>query len=126
MNTTTLMTSTTLTTSTKNDVEGLIFILLALGLYFGTIVGLFCCFYPNYRNIDEPRRLRSIIVFPVSLESKTKDYIEIHKYATEEVCGICLESKNMVRTDCKHIYCDECLQKWMDRSNTCPLCRAEF
>ena len=114
-------TFTTLTTDKNNDVEGIFFVLLALVLYFTTLISMFYCFCSNIVQI-EPYQLRNVIVF----SSSSEDYLESHKYATDEVCSICLESKNMVRTDCSHIYCDECLKKLMNKSNTCPVCRAEF
>lgn len=44
-------------------------------------------------------------------------------------CAICmkedLDNSNIYTTDCKHIFCDECLDDWFKRgNNTCPLCRS--
>ncbi|XP_010443642.1 PREDICTED: RING finger protein 215-like [Camelina sativa] len=49
-------------------------------------------------------------------------------------CAICLEDLDLSRTEdychvpnCSHCYHEECLNKWVDRSNgTCPLCRELF
>ncbi|XP_010446036.1 PREDICTED: NEP1-interacting protein 2-like [Camelina sativa] len=49
-------------------------------------------------------------------------------------CAICLEDLDLSRTEdychlpnCSHCYHEECLNKWVDRSNgTCPLCREQF
>ena len=61
--------------------------------------------------------------------------LPLGNYATpEEVmevgsdgCTICQEDHNVpVRLDCGHIYCEECITSWCERSKnaTCPLCRA--
>jgi len=41
-------------------------------------------------------------------------------------CGICysdLDHKNTVITPCNHAYCTTCFFKWLDRKETCALCR---
>ena len=41
-------------------------------------------------------------------------------------CGICyiaLNNKNTVITTCSHAYCTSCFFKWLDRKETCALCR---
>jgi len=41
-------------------------------------------------------------------------------------CGICyidLNNKNTVITRCDHAYCTTCFFKWIDRKETCALCR---
>jgi len=43
-----------------------------------------------------------------------------------EICPICLESfesrGDLRRTVCGHVYCAECIQKWLIRMPVCPLC----
>ena len=124
MNTTSTL-ITTIKTSTETNVAGLALILLALGMYFSIVIGLLFNYCHTYTRIS-PAELRGVLVYETYGEAIIKDYMKKHKYATDEVCNICLENKNMLRTDCYHIYCDECLEKWMVRSNTCPVCRAEF
>lgn len=42
-------------------------------------------------------------------------------------CSICLEeSKAPFTTECKHIFCKECLDSWRAISNTCPYCRTNL
>ena len=46
--------------------------------------------------------------------------------AEEPVCGICyiaLDNKNTVITTCDHAYCTTCFFKWLNRKETCALCR---
>jgi ankyrin repeat protein len=38
-------------------------------------------------------------------------------------CSICLEGNNLLQLHCSHIYHSVCIQKWLESSNTCPMCR---
>jgi hypothetical protein len=43
-------------------------------------------------------------------------------------CGICLEetikkSKHNVQLDCEHIFCKECIFRWINTTPNCPKCR---
>jgi len=45
-------------------------------------------------------------------------------------CGICLEesvktSKYNVELECKHIFCKECIFRWINTTSNCPKCRKE-
>ena len=39
-------------------------------------------------------------------------------------CGICMEETYLTQTKCKHTYCMTCINKWMKKSVTCPMCRS--
>ena len=44
----------------------------------------------------------------------------------EPACGICyiaLNNKNTVITTCNHAYCTTCFFKWLNRKETCAICR---
>jgi hypothetical protein len=43
-------------------------------------------------------------------------------------CGICLDEVSIqgLIDICKHTFCFECIRKWSDVSNTCPMCKARF
>ena len=45
-------------------------------------------------------------------------------------CAICLEDfKNgmsVIKLKCEHIFCTECIKKWLKNSLTCPYCRKEL
>jgi hypothetical protein len=49
----------------------------------------------------------------------------------ERACGICKEDfphqirleHKIVCTPCKHMYCKNCLYKWLARQQRCPMCR---
>ena len=38
-------------------------------------------------------------------------------------CGICYTNKNILKTDCNHIFCSKCLSTWREIKNSCPICR---
>ncbi|XP_064392016.1 RING finger and transmembrane domain-containing protein 2-like [Halichondria panicea] len=41
------------------------------------------------------------------------------------VCPICQEDVfKPVYLKCKHVFCEDCVLQWLDRQNSCPLCRA--
>ena len=42
-------------------------------------------------------------------------------------CSICLEEYcNIVTNNCKHYFHKECLQSWLKKQLSCPLCRFNF
>ena len=50
------------------------------------------------------------------------------KVIREKVCSICLEKQSYIgsiTTKCKHTFHTECITKWTDRNDNCPLCRTD-
>ena len=42
-------------------------------------------------------------------------------------CPICYENITDKRTlSCKHSFCNFCISKWIDKSNSCPCCRTKI
>ena len=44
----------------------------------------------------------------------------------DEECSICYEaikSEDSVKLKCKHVFHKECMEQWVKKSGTCPLCR---
>ena len=43
-------------------------------------------------------------------------------------CNICAEvlSSPVLETNCQNLFCGKCLFKWLERKNTCPLCRSDI
>jgi len=41
----------------------------------------------------------------------------------ENTCTICLESNNLSITKCGHIYCVECIERWLKTKANCPICK---
>jgi hypothetical protein len=52
--------------------------------------------------------------------------------AKEENCDCCIcmtepEPQELATINgCEHFFCFECIEKWADRENTCPLCKKRF
>eukprot|EP01103_Thecamoeba_quadrilineata_P018853 TRINITY_DN7409_c0_g1_i1.p1 TRINITY_DN7409_c0_g1~~TRINITY_DN7409_c0_g1_i1.p1 ORF type:complete len:184 (+),score=22.64 TRINITY_DN7409_c0_g1_i1:35-586(+) len=40
-------------------------------------------------------------------------------------CVICMEREAQVVLTCGHIFCEECVKLWSEKSETCPMCRAD-
>lgn len=49
------------------------------------------------------------------------------KTMLENPCNICFDTikSPILEPNCQNIFCGECLLKWLQRKNSCPLCRAE-
>lgn len=45
------------------------------------------------------------------------------KYVGGE-CGICYDIKQLIETNCLHTFCEKCISEWIERSDTCPMCRS--
>ncbi|KXT09796.1 hypothetical protein AC579_6549 [Pseudocercospora musae] len=44
-----------------------------------------------------------------------------------EECPVCFdETKDATRTSCGHTFCWECIVKWAQTSDTCPMCRTKL
>lgn len=46
----------------------------------------------------------------------------------EDECVICMETPTVRGkiNSCSHLFCFECIQKWANTENTCPLCKKRF
>ena len=48
-------------------------------------------------------------------------------YKNEKICSICLENilykNDIIKTKCNHIFHTKCIEKWLSKQNTCPICR---
>jgi len=63
--------------------------------------------------------LPEVVITKEDLDSET----------TNGECAICLSDQTIgqtaTRMPCGHLFCDECLKRWLAKSNTCPVCRYE-
>eukprot|EP00535_Pseudo-nitzschia_heimii_P001044 CAMPEP_0197188246 /NCGR_PEP_ID=MMETSP1423-20130617/17511_1 /TAXON_ID=476441 /ORGANISM="Pseudo-nitzschia heimii, Strain UNC1101" /LENGTH=387 /DNA_ID=CAMNT_0042640041 /DNA_START=207 /DNA_END=1370 /DNA_ORIENTATION=+ len=63
-------------------------------------------------------------------KSDSKDDFADSKPAAVESCCICMcdvEPNDLAKIDgCDHRFCFGCIEKWSERENTCPLCKARF
>lgn len=43
-----------------------------------------------------------------------------------QTCTICFDNfTHPVTLPCRHVFCEHCIFEWLDKENTCPVCRAE-
>ena len=58
------------------------------------------------------------------------DHFSADKSLVGDQCNICMEDievgRKMMRLDCKHVFCQVCIEGWFADHNTCPLCRHMF
>ena len=48
---------------------------------------------------------------------------------TDETCIICFDDNSQkikYKTSCGHVYCKQCLYKWLEEHSRCPVCRTEL
>ncbi len=45
---------------------------------------------------------------------------------SEETCSICLENNVNCETNCSHHFHAACLSQWINKNNSCPLCRGNI
>jgi hypothetical protein len=45
-----------------------------------------------------------------------------------EICSVCLDDENCVdcKTGCSHNFHAKCLSQWVNKNNSCPLCREKI
>ena len=50
--------------------------------------------------------------------------------SVDDGCAICIDgveiNKLMIRLECNHLYCNECISKWFENNTSCPVCRKEY
>ncbi|KAH8362726.1 hypothetical protein KR084_000313 [Drosophila pseudotakahashii] len=75
-----------------------------------------------FKNLDLVCPLLTKNFFKDSERPPTKDELD----AAGALCPICHDAFNTpIVLECGHIFCDECVQTWFKREQTCPMCRAK-
>ncbi|KAI8119676.1 hypothetical protein FF38_14022 [Lucilia cuprina] len=90
---------------------------------------LFSAFYMGAKGFEFVERgkplKKALINFVRNMDydrKPTKDELE----AAGTVCPICHDTYTTpVVLECGHIFCDECVNTWFKREQTCPMCRAK-
>lgn len=93
----------------------------------------------NSSNITDDKKEDTMMIIFVILFSCMFLYyccvdLEINKLYTiknsffnKHKCPICFEhSKKYAVLKCHHSFCKECIDKWLEKNKTCPLCREEI
>lgn len=59
------------------------------------------------------------------IEEQIKDLDDRYSKMIKGDCNICFEtiSSPVLEPNCQNIFCGKCLLKWLEKKNTCPLCR---
>ncbi|KAF1893845.1 hypothetical protein Lal_00002384 [Lupinus albus] len=74
---------------------------------------------------ESAREVRTVPASKAAIESLKK--VNLEKGMSRESCSICLEEFNgeeeVLAMPCKHMYHQECIFHWLQRCDTCPLCR---
>ena len=85
-------------------------------------INLIIQIYMNHNNISKVEEFKNKRVLVMS---KMKLLEDNYDKMICGVCSICFEKiKNpMMETNCQNLFCCECLLKWVNINNTCPLCR---
>jgi hypothetical protein len=60
---------------------------------------------------------------PVETFTRLNIQINDEEVNSEETCSVCLESNVNCETNCSHHFHVGCLSQWINRNNSCPLCR---
>ena len=89
------------------------------------------CVY-NRRDDDDDDLRQSLLPQKESEEKEILEQVTIDKNNLYNYnnCCICLENykedDTAVITGCEHIYHKDCLQKWINNKNSCPLCNKKL
>ena len=81
----------------------------------------------QYQNISwQKEELRKIEEEKKLLQSQQQQIQQ--KLEEEDCCCICLDDSNRVlqTTTCNHKFHGNCLNTWLEKNSTCPLCRAQI
>ena len=94
---------------------------------------------PVIASLYRPRGMESPyrdVIYDQNSGGLTSDRID--RFATfnadeksvDEGCTICIDgveiNKLMIKLDCSHFYCSECIKKWFENKASCPLCRKVY
>ena len=85
-------------------------------------------------NFDDPNIVNDVLPIqnPIRLIPIELNELQI-LISSKESCPICFDEYNMNNKNCEvfknvcsHCFHVECLKKWLEVQNTCPMCRAEI
>ena len=98
--------------NTYDNLSSYTLIVILLGMSFG-LQFIKCCI-GTQKNNNKQNLLNNELKKQLTIDSNKE-------------CSICLASmneyNNLIILDCKHYYHKICLNEWLKKSNTCPICR---
>jgi hypothetical protein len=52
----------------------------------------------------------------------------INEKKNNNICSICRNPPKIIgkMNSCNHLFCFNCIKKWSDQTNKCPLCKKRF
>lgn len=84
-------------------------------------------FYTNQDlNAEEKQqKIKNIIIKIENQNNKINDLTERIKSLSTNNCAICMDIvKNPVMLECTHLYCGDCIFRWVKNNKNCPYCRS--
>ena len=106
-------------------VELIVFYISFVSILKVSLIGLYFI-YLSFVILKHNRSIRrNVELNNIKLEFNFK---KIEKDYVKEACCICLEldaPNQWVELDCKHIFHETCIEPWLQKNNSCPLCRSK-
>ena len=105
---------------------------------FESIVSLLPTFFNTSNNFNFSLQLHQVVSNPQATGSNEGvDFARAYRELTDEeleqneeetACSVCYETSNkvFVRTNCNHVYCKPCIDAWLSKKFTCPICLNDF
>lgn len=90
------------------------------------LLALFAQFLATFFHPEELTWISCLQVsMPIELQHKYGAAFAFARLDESKQCAICMgDFENAVQGGCAHMFCRECITKWLEEHNTCPLCRA--
>ena len=94
----------------------------------GIVSGICVVLYLLLKGINVYARFkaaRRAVFFVLRRESTGLVPTEQEAQAAGNICSICHDTFNEpIKIQCGHIFCENCLEEWLARDRTCPICRS--
>jgi SNF2 family DNA or RNA helicase len=77
---------------------------------------------------DDPIKINKWLQKKERIVEQIKEIEDKYNDMLQSECNICAEvlSSPVLETNCQNLFCGKCLFKWLERKNTCPLCRSNI
>jgi len=77
---------------------------------------------------DDPIKINQWMQKKERIVEQIKEIEDKYNDMLQSECNICAEvlSSPVLETNCQNLFCGKCLFKWLERKNTCPLCRSNI